>query len=112
MRVRRRQPPVPQVASAQHEGTLTLAEVCRLCAIPADQLIDLVNEGLVTPVGQTPPEWHFPIQSVRSIQMACRLQQDLEVNLRGAALAVELIEEIRTLRTRVSVLEQRLDEDP
>lgn len=110
MRIRRQQVPAPQLATAQHEGMLSFGQVCSLCAIPADRLIDLVNEGVVLPSGDHPRNWRFPLQSLRAIQTACRLQEDLELDLRGAALAVELIEEIRILRTRVSVLEREVAE--
>lgn len=38
--------------------------------------------------------------------VALRLQEDLGVNLAGAALALQLLEELETLRSRLRVLEE------
>lgn len=88
--------------------TLTLAEVCRSCDVPAETVIAMVQEGLVRPVREQP--WRFPASELRRIQTVLRLQRDLDVNLAGAALALELIEELREVRTRVQRLERLLGE--
>ena len=36
----------------EDDEELTLAEMCRACAIHADWLIDLVNEGILEPRGR------------------------------------------------------------
>jgi chaperone modulatory protein CbpM len=42
------------------------------------------------------------------VRRAVRLQRDLELNLPGTALALELIDEIEQLRCRVRRLEQQV----
>jgi len=52
-----------------------------------------------------PPDWdqgfEFHGVSVRRVRCAQRLEQDLGVNVAGAALALDLIEELERLRTRL-----------
>ncbi len=84
---------------------LTLAELCRLCRVPAEQVRELVDEGIVEPLGREPCQWRFRGVSVRRVHCALRLQRDLGVNLAGAALALDLLEEMETLRIRL----RRLD---
>jgi len=48
---------------------------------------------------------------VRRAQRALRLQRDLALNLSGAALALELIEELDGLRERIRVLEHQMGRD-
>ncbi|MGD8429671.1 MAG: chaperone modulator CbpM [Ectothiorhodospiraceae bacterium] len=81
--------------------TLTLGELCRVCDVDAELLIEMVEEGVVEPEGRTPEEWRFRGESVRRVQTALRLAADLRLNLPGAALAVDLIEELEALRGRL-----------
>jgi len=83
---------------------LTLAEVCRACAVRTEFIVELVEEGVLAPVGQEPERWRFTYAHLRRARVASRLQRDLGINLAGAALALELLEEIEALRTRIQVL--------
>ena len=58
----------------------------------------MVDEGFIEPIGVERSHWCFSGISVRRVQKAKRLQRDLGINLAGAALAIELIEEIEQLR--------------
>ena len=83
---------------------LTLAEVCRACAVQTEFIVELVEEGVLAPVGQEPQHWRFNYSHLRRVRVASRLRRDLGVNLAGAALAMELLEEIEVLRARLQVL--------
>jgi len=80
---------------------LTLADLCRACAVETGFVIELVEEGVIVPVGQEPRLWRFPYAHLRRVRVASRLERDLGVNLAGAALALELLEEIEALRARL-----------
>jgi len=83
------------------EEVLTLAELCRACRVPAERVFELVEEGVVEPVGREPASWRFQGVSVRRVRCVLRLERDLGVNVPGAALALDLLEEIESLRARV-----------
>ena len=89
----------------EEQTELTLAEVCRACAAQADMIIDLVNEGVLTPEGNTPDHWQFTGVHLYRAKVALRLQNDLGVNLAGAALALELLDELDSLRAHLHMLE-------
>ncbi|MEO7160783.1 MAG: chaperone modulator CbpM [Polaromonas sp.] len=84
---------------------LSLADICRACAAEADRIIELVNEGVLSPAGAAPDEWRFTGIHLHSARVALRLESDLGVNLAGAALALELLDELATLRARLQRLE-------
>lgn len=86
---------------------LSLGELCRTCEVHADWLIELVEEGVLEPEGRVPADWRFSGVCVQRVQVVQRLQRDLGVNLAGAALALELMNELETLRARLAVLEDR-----
>jgi chaperone modulatory protein CbpM len=89
----------------EEQTELTLADVCRACAAQADLIIELVNEGIIAPSGAAPEHWHFTGMHMQRARIALRLQKDLGVNLAGAALALQLLDELETLRARLQVLE-------
>ncbi len=85
---------------------LSLGDLCRICGITAEQVLALVDEGVIEPLTHEPDRWHFHAISIRRVRCAYRLNQDLGINLAGAALAVELLEEIEQLRARLRLLER------
>jgi chaperone modulatory protein CbpM len=81
---------------------LTLAELCQACRLSAEEVIELVEEGIVEPQGRTATDWRFQGIYVRRVYRAVRLHRDLGVNWPGAALALDLLEEIEALRARLA----------
>lgn len=80
---------------------LTLSELCRACRLPAEQILELVEEGIAEPAGRRRADWRFRGTSVRRVRFAVRLRRDLGVNWSGAALALDLLDEIEILRARL-----------
>ena len=66
-----------------------------------------MEEGVIEPLGREPRAWRFEAVCVRRVSRAQRLRRDLGVNLAGAALAVELLEELDRLRARLRRYEPR-----
>lgn len=84
---------------------LTLDEMCRACAAQTDTIIELISEGVIdAPVpspDQPPEQWRFTGLHLRRAKIAVRLQRDLGVNVAGAALALQLMDEIQVLREKI-----------
>ncbi len=88
----------------EEEVELSLAELSQACCVNAEWLMALVEEGILEPLpGES--HWRFSGASVYRARTVQRLQQDLGVNMAGAALALELLEEIDTLRAQLVALE-------
>ncbi|ROR34564.1 chaperone modulator CbpM [Inmirania thermothiophila] len=87
---------------------LTLAELARACAVPAEAVVELVEEGILAPRGRSVAEWRFPGPSLARARTVLRLRADLGLDLAGAALVMELLDELRRLRRRVRRLEREL----
>ena len=77
----------------------TLLELCRLCDVRARHIAEMVEEGIVEPAGTSPMHWRFSGLMMRRIQIVLRLERDLEINLPGAAMVIQLLEEMDTLRS-------------
>lgn len=80
--------------------TLTLTELSGACRVREEQIIELVDEGVIEPEVQQ-REWIFPSTELRRAGRAVRLQRDLEINAAGVALVLDLLEEIEELRARL-----------
>ncbi len=77
---------------------LTLIEVCRICEVSAERVIELVDAGVIEVEGREPLQWRFDALAFQRLQAALRLERDLGINPAGAALALDLLEELRRLR--------------
>jgi chaperone modulatory protein CbpM len=84
---------------------LSLNDLCRACSSSTEWVIELVEEGALEPIGQEQSGWRFTGTSLRRAQTAMRLQRDLGINLAGIALALDLLDEIETMRAQLRQLE-------
>lgn len=80
------------------EVTLSLDEVCEVCGIQQSVVIEMVAEGIAEPLDDASSDLEFSGIAVTRLMAAFRLQRDLHINLAGAALALDLLDEIRILR--------------
>jgi len=75
-----------------------LDELCSLCRVSSEEVIELVEEGVLTPQGSAMSDWYFDHLAVKRLQTAVRLQRELDVNLPGVALVLDLLDELQELR--------------
>lgn len=87
-------------------GWIEASEICRLCRLELDAVIELADLGLVSPRGYAPEQWQLPAAALPRLAVAGRLMRDLGVNVSGAALAVELLEAQRDLERQIRRLER------
>jgi chaperone modulatory protein CbpM len=76
----------------------TLVEICRVSGATTEEVSLWVAEGAFEPRGAGPQEWRFSGAELRRVRTAHHLAQDLEINPPGIALALQLLDEIETLR--------------
>ncbi|HXP65847.1 MAG TPA: chaperone modulator CbpM [Steroidobacteraceae bacterium] len=81
-------------------AVLSLKDLSRMCSVDERHIVQFVEEGVLNVI-EVRSEWHFTGDALRRARLAVRLERDLELNLAGVALAVELIEEIEQLRRQI-----------
>ncbi|MFZ1726478.1 MAG: chaperone modulator CbpM [Albidovulum sp.] len=86
-------------------GPLTLLDLCRICGSSADWVLELVDEGILEPVGEARPLWRFESTSITIVRRVQRLQTDLRLNIAGVALVLSLVDENTGLKRRLQLLE-------
>ena len=89
------------------DTVLTLVELCRACEAETGFIVELVAEGVLEPSGDEPLAWRFSGAELRRARLAARLRRDLDLDVTGVALGVQLVEEIRELRAELMALRAR-----
>jgi len=83
------------------QAELSLQDLCHACSTSTEWVVELVDEGVLEPIGHEQAHWRFSGPSLLRARAAMRMQQDLQINLAGVALALELMEEIEAMRERL-----------
>jgi chaperone modulatory protein CbpM len=76
---------------------LSIKDLSRMCQVDERHIMEFVEEGVLNVV-EVSSKWHFTGDALRRARLAVRLERDLELNLAGVALALDLIEELQRLR--------------
>ena len=85
---------------------LTIQDMSRACSVRQARIMALIEEGIITPSRRDRTDYRFSGHSLRRAIKALRLQRDLNLNLAGVALALDLLDENRMLRERLRLYEK------
>jgi len=102
------------IVEIEHSNSLfTLSEVCERCGAPAEIIIEMVEYGIISPIAapisaQPKSHWQFNVSALTRLHRAQRLRVDLELDLPGLALSLELLDEIDGLKQQIASLQQQL----
>lgn len=96
--------PRPNAPPAAGGIRMTLVELSLAHAASVEQIVELVLEGVLEPSGDARDDWRFSERHFHYAGVAMRLQRDLGVNVPGVALAMQLLDEVQTLRLRLATL--------
>lgn len=86
----------------------SLREFCEACGVHAECVVEMVESGVLEAEGSDPTRWRFTAQTVLRFNRARRLQRDLEINLSGVALSLDLLDALEALRSEVRSLQHQL----
>jgi chaperone modulatory protein CbpM len=85
----------------EHDVHMTMVELAQATQTPEDLIMAWVSEGVLSPAGGSQEDWRFSGNSLQRAKTAARLMHDLELNLPGVALALNLLEELDQLRSQL-----------
>lgn len=84
--------------------TVTLGELVEVSGLQEHELLDLVSTGAL-PARQVPGGGvAFSARVITMARTACRLRDDFELDTRGLALALRLLERVRALEGELASL--------
>jgi chaperone modulatory protein CbpM len=91
----------------EESQALTLEEFCHATQTQKELVLQMIDYQLISPAGDTPEQWRFDSHSLKRGRIAASFYQDLEVNLPGVALALELLDKITDLQQQIAILEKK-----
>lgn len=92
------------VVSAELVDTATFCTVddlCLACNVDANWIAELVEHGVIEPIGEVSSDWRFTSLTIVRIAKAKRLERDLNLNPPGLAVVLDLLDEIDDLRAQL-----------
>lgn len=91
-----------------HERAVyTIDETARIAHVSRHSIAVYCRRGLIEPVlDPTTKGWVFDDESIRALRSVEHLRQEYGVNLAGARLMLELLEEVDRLRAEVRFLQR------
>ena len=82
---------------------LTITEFRNQYHVEEEAFVQMLEYGLFSPLRVETDVVYLDLMALQKIQTAQRLQRDLGVNLAGAALALDLMEQLEELRKELSL---------
>jgi chaperone modulatory protein CbpM len=98
----------PITITIETNPALTLDELCAACDVTPEFIQELIAHGVIEPQGVTITTWRFDGTHLSRVCTVLRLQRHLEVNIPGAPLALDLMDEIEQLRTQIAFFTKHL----
>lgn len=93
-------------------GFSTIDELCLACDVDARWIAQLVAFGVIEPIGPEKSDWRFSSLSIVRVARAKRMRRDLELDPAGIAVALQLLDEIETLRRQLRTRSAETMSDP
>lgn len=84
---------------------LSFPDLCRFCQAEEDWVIEVVEQGVLEPIGGNPGNWRFVGTSIVRAKKARRLSRDLGINTAGVALVLDLLEQRDAVLRRLAQYE-------
>ena len=84
----------------------TLIELVEMCVVDNNTVIEMMDYGIIDPIGKQEEQWVFTANAVVRSQKALRLHHDLNIDWAGISLALDLLDEIETLRAELGAIKR------
>ena len=92
---------ITEVLLLEEHGAVSLAELAELSRWSEDELMELMDHGVIAPTDPRAPRPTFAAQCIVTARTAYRLRDDFELNVQGVAVALALLERIDALESQM-----------
>jgi chaperone modulatory protein CbpM len=93
-----------EAISIEMHHELSIEELAELSRLSVGELLELQHSGVIAPTDSTALVPRFCATCLLTTRTACRLRDDLELDMRGIAVAMALIERVRELEIQLRQL--------
>ncbi|QTF09904.1 chaperone-modulator protein CbpM [Brenneria izadpanahii] len=91
------------------EMTFTMVELCQSVNISQDELVEVVELGVIVPLDLDKPGWVFDSHALICLRRARRLQMELDLDWSGIAMTLTLLDKIDELKKENEQLRRHLN---
>ncbi len=85
----------------EEDKPLSLNQLSERCMISKIELQELVYEGIIEPLEVQEKSWSFSSETLWRVKKVQRLRRDLDLNIPGAALTMQLLDRIEELENMI-----------
>ena len=96
------------IADYSQSSEISLRELSEIAGLSLDELTVWMSYDIIRPAFIANDEYYFTLAELQRLKTALRLQRDLELNLAGIALVLELLAEVQDLREQNALLERHI----
>jgi chaperone modulatory protein CbpM len=97
------------VVTVEEHPEFSLEEVCRASGVTPDFVLEMIEYGALEPKGHSHDTLRFDERHLSRILKVMHLYHDLEVNMPGAAIILDLVDERDRLRIQIELLQKYLN---
>lgn len=96
------------IADYSDETPLSFDELCERIGVSPEYIDEFIAYEIVKPSSEQDEEIVFDAEQLRRLKAAIRLKHELEVNMQGIAIILDLLEEMDSLREESELLKKHL----
>ena len=85
----------------EEEEPMTIIQICERCKLSKEEIIELIEEGIIYPKDKQNKSLSFSFDTIDRILKVKRLKRDMDLNMAGVALAVNLLDRIEELERKI-----------
>lgn len=83
-----------EIIHCEDSFLLSFEETINSFGVSKEIIIEIIDEGIISQESEDYNQWQFTHIDIAKIRTVLQLEQDLGVNIAGAALALELMKKI------------------
>lgn len=92
------------IAVIDNDHLLSFEEICHAINSDHHLIIQLIEYHIIHPKGASQKDWVFDHIALKRARLARNFYYDLDINLTGIGLLIDLLEKIEMLETQLSRL--------
>lgn len=97
-----------EVLWLDEQREVSLRELLEMSGLRETELLELVHSGAIPANDQPGAGYRFSARVITVARTACRLRDDFELDTRGVAVALRLLERVRALEEEIGRLRAEL----